>query len=88
MCTAHTLTGGDVLTGKSTLNDKDVSQLNFDRRELQITSVGRERQVMDSMSFSHPQRYSGSFRMKRMETNSVSVFISHPGSMVDPFRLS
>ena len=24
-----TLTGGDVLTGKSTLNDKDVSQLNF-----------------------------------------------------------
>ena len=59
LCGAHTLTGRDVLTGKSTLNDKDVSQLDFDRRELQITSVGREWQIMDSMSFSHSQRYSG-----------------------------
>ena len=55
LCGAHTLTGRDVLTGKSTLNDKDVSQLNFDRRELQITSVGREWQIMDSMSFHTPK---------------------------------
>ena len=35
------LTNGDVLTGKSTLNDKDVSHLNPATGNLQITSVGR-----------------------------------------------